>query len=491
MLATVLFTDIVSSTERAEALGDRAWRELLAGHHRLVRKQLKRHHGHEVDTAGDGFFATFDHPTEAIACALAIADAVARLGLQIRAGLHTGEVEPAGRKVAGIAVHVGARILASAEPGQIVVSSTVRDLASGSGDKFVDIGVRRLKGVEGEWRLFAVQPPPRADIPEPEPGIQPSGRRGAGLAVIIGGVALLVVAAGIAALLLTRGPGLDAATGPNTVRAIGADGQLASGFRVGRGPSAVVASNGEIWVANTDDSTVTRVDTASGETSVLGAGVPTGLAPAGGMIWVLDPFASTLSAVTPQEVRVVETIQIHGRAIAAAGDSVWIADDLQDTVQHVDARARTVVASIEMPPGSGPSAIAADGADVWVVNGLAGTLAHIDAASGDVIAAAIALPGKPAAVAIGDGVAWVISTTDDRMMEVDASSNRVLQTIQICDAPAAVAATPRAVWVSCLGDRTVRRVDPADGHMTTVQLDGVPGGIAVDGDRTWATIRDS
>jgi class 3 adenylate cyclase len=156
VLATVLFTDIVGSTERASELGDRRWRELLEQHHAIVRRQLERYQGHEVDTAGDGFLATFDGPARAIRCARAIDAALRDLGLDVRAGLHTGECELLGGKVAGVAVHTGARVAARAGPGEVLVSQTVRDLVAGSGIEFEDRGAHELKGVPGEWRLYAV-----------------------------------------------------------------------------------------------------------------------------------------------------------------------------------------------------------------------------------------------------------------------------------------------------------------------------------------------
>jgi class 3 adenylate cyclase/pimeloyl-ACP methyl ester carboxylesterase len=156
VLATVLFSDIVGSTERAISEGDRRWRELLAQHHQVVRQELARYRGHEVDTAGDGFFATFDGPARAVRCAAHIVAALRPLGLEIRAGLHTGECEAVGDKVAGIAVHIGARVASAASPGEIVVSSTVKDLVAGSGLRFDDRGVHTLKGIPEPWRLFAV-----------------------------------------------------------------------------------------------------------------------------------------------------------------------------------------------------------------------------------------------------------------------------------------------------------------------------------------------
>ncbi len=155
VLATVLFVDVVGSTERAAALGDHAWRDLLAAFHARVREVLRHFRGREIDTAGDGFFAAFDGPARAVRCAGAIRDAIRTLGLEVRCGVHTGECEVAGRGLAGIAVHIGARVAGVAAPGEVLVSHTVRDLVAGSGLSFADRGIQTLKGVPGEWRLFS------------------------------------------------------------------------------------------------------------------------------------------------------------------------------------------------------------------------------------------------------------------------------------------------------------------------------------------------
>src|SRR5262245_29689429 len=156
VLTTVLFTDIVGSTERARELGDRAWRELLEQHHSVVRRELARYRGIERDTAGDGFFATFDGPARAIRCAQGILQSIETLGLELRAGVHSGECELHEGKVAGIVVSAGARVAALADPGQVLVSSTVKDLVAGSGIAFEERGEHELKGV-GAWRLYAVR----------------------------------------------------------------------------------------------------------------------------------------------------------------------------------------------------------------------------------------------------------------------------------------------------------------------------------------------
>jgi pimeloyl-ACP methyl ester carboxylesterase len=157
VLATVLFTDIVGSTEKAVSLGDRRWRDLLDNHHTIVRRNLQRFRGREIDTAGDGFLATFDGPARGVRCACAIADDIRSLGIDVRAGLHTGECEIMDDKVGGIAVHIGARVAALAGPREVLVSSTVKDLVAGSGLRFSDRGSQSLKGVPDQWRIFATQ----------------------------------------------------------------------------------------------------------------------------------------------------------------------------------------------------------------------------------------------------------------------------------------------------------------------------------------------
>lgn len=162
ILSTVMFSDIVSSTERAAEIGDRRWRDVLDRHDELVRKQIGEHGGREIKTTGDGFLALFDAPARAIRCAASVRDELRRVGVEVRIGLHSGEVELRGNDVGGIAVNIGARVAATGSAGDVVVSSTVRDLVAGSGIEFDDRGQHALKGVPDTWRLFAVaQPGPR------------------------------------------------------------------------------------------------------------------------------------------------------------------------------------------------------------------------------------------------------------------------------------------------------------------------------------------
>ncbi len=157
ILATVLFTDIAGSTERAAKMGDRGWRELLEQHHVMVRRRLNEFRGREIHTAGDGFLMSFDGPARGVRCAVAVIDDARTLRLDVRAGLHTGECEIIGDNLCGLAVHIGARVAANANPGEVLVSSTVKDLVAGSGLRFLDRGSHILKGVPGEWRIFALE----------------------------------------------------------------------------------------------------------------------------------------------------------------------------------------------------------------------------------------------------------------------------------------------------------------------------------------------
>jgi class 3 adenylate cyclase len=217
VLVTVLFTDIVGSTEIAAELGDRRWRDLVQRHHAVVRRELKRAGGRELDTAGDGFFASFDRPAQAIRCACAISDEVRELGVEVRAGLHLGEAEVLEGKVGGIAVNVGARVMGVGKAGEVLVSSTLRDAVAGSGFDFADHGAHRLKGIEGEWRLYEVKAVENVRRALPLSAEESRTRREFTRAVpvhrrrdrVIAGVAGGLVVAVIAAGILTNALGAD------------------------------------------------------------------------------------------------------------------------------------------------------------------------------------------------------------------------------------------------------------------------------------------
>src|SRR3954469_4788497 len=198
-VATVLFTDVVGSTELASELGDRRWNAVLGSYYDTARRETRRFHGREIDTAGDGYFAAFDAPNDGVRAAAAIVESMWAKGIPVRAGLHAGECEIVGKKVGGIAVHIGARVAGLDGAGEIVVTSTVRDLAAGSSLRFDPMGARELKGVPGEWNVFEVaseaQRPtlPPLDVPAPgEPG-GGTGRRGALIVGLVAAAAAVAV----------------------------------------------------------------------------------------------------------------------------------------------------------------------------------------------------------------------------------------------------------------------------------------------------------
>lgn len=227
VLVTVLFTDIVGSTEIAADVGDRRWRDLVQRHHAVVRRELKRFGGKELDTAGDGFFASFDRPAEAIRCACAISDEVRELGLEIRAGLHLGEAEVLENKVGGMAVNVGARVMGVAKGGEVLVSSTLHDAVVGSGFAFADHGTHRLKGIVGEWRLYEVTAVDgaRRSLPlSPEESrtrrefteaVPVHRRRDRVIAGVAGGLVVALIAVGIATNALGGGDEAPPENGPS------------------------------------------------------------------------------------------------------------------------------------------------------------------------------------------------------------------------------------------------------------------------------------
>jgi len=205
VLVTVLFTDIVGSTEIAAELGDKRWRDLVRRHHAVVRRELKQFRGRELDTAGDGFFARFDRPADAIRCACAISDGVRELGIEIRAGIHVGEAEVFEHKVGGIAVNVAARVMGVAKGGEVLVSSTLRDSVAGSGFAFADHGTHRLKGIEGEWRLYEVTSVNGERRSLPLAAEEARTRRGFAEAVPVGRGWGLIIAATIVVVTLIGG----------------------------------------------------------------------------------------------------------------------------------------------------------------------------------------------------------------------------------------------------------------------------------------------
>ena len=301
LLATVMFTDIVGSTGLAAEMGDRRWRHLVARHHATVRGALKRHGGREIDTAGDGFFATFEQPGRAIACALELTRSLRALGIEIRAGVNMGEVEVMGPKVGGIAVHVGSRVMSLASSGEVWVSGTVRDLMAGSDVRFEDRGVHQLKGVPGDWHLYSVDAPPSAE-PSPEEAAEAPAERRSWLAAhqrLATLISLGVVVALVAALIVAwqgdgEGPALDL-RGNSAVGIDASTNKPVAVVPVGDSPTAIAIGADTVWVISPAN-TLGAIDPATGSLTPIGLpGPPTGIAADAGSVWVTAGFGTSES----------------------------------------------------------------------------------------------------------------------------------------------------------------------------------------------------
>ncbi|HEX7172345.1 MAG TPA: adenylate/guanylate cyclase domain-containing protein [Candidatus Limnocylindria bacterium] len=488
-LATVLFTDMVGSTERAIELGDRAWRTLLRRHHRAVRAELRRFGGHEVDSAGDGFFATFSQPAQAVRCALAIRAAVRSLGLAMRSAVHTGEVEPIGAKVGGVAVHLAARVLGAAGPDEVLVTSTVRELVAGSELTFTDAGTHTFKGFADSWHVFRVTgPEPSSDVlgaDEPADRRLPARRS----TLAIGG---LIGAAGVVGVLLVIGlggaePGVT--PGPNTVVRIDLDNRVVAAVPVARAPVALAAEDRGLWVAS-EAGTITRLDLDDFATQVVGSvGIPTALAVADGSVWVIQSYQGRVARIDALSVELRDTLEIHGRRVAAGDEVAWVTDDLGDRVLRLSAVTGTQDGAVALDAASGPRGIAIGERSVWVVTERSGAIVEIDQASLATVGHAIAL-GLPARdLAVGAGAVWVTSMDADKLIRIDPERGQVTDTIDMCNEPDAVVASGDGVWVACRADGIVRRMAPDGSLVADIAVPGVPSALAIVDDGVWVALR--
>ena len=514
ILAAVLFTDMVNSTTIAEELGDRRWKALTAQHHRIVRRELKRFGGREIDTAGDGFFASFREPAAAIACACSASAAVRELGVEIRAGVHFGECEQLGRKLSGITVVVGARIMALGGAGEVLVSGTAAELARGAGYGLADRGTHQLKGVGGEWRVFGVDsvegvPRPRPLDPkqaaERRAAITPEdARRRIGRPAVAIGAALAALAAAALVLVLWRSPQATP-PGPDTIARIdaagkGFDAQVAAGARAF--PEDIVFDGASFWIANVRNSTLMRLDPDDRTTEVFGTpSAPTGLAFADGQLWVTYGFSSDprrgLDVLDPASAVLSPAgigVPNGSYPIASTDGALWIADFLGSTIVRHDL-ASGVSSSIGLPAGSGPISLDAGGGSLWVAAGRTPSVIRIDLAEptqpherfgtgGDIAAALSVAP---------DGTVWIAEPQADSVLALSPSgTTRVDVAIgDSCNGPSAVEAADDAIWVSCSVSSNVVSLNPTDGSIVaSLAVAGDPGPMATDGSgAVWVAIR--
>jgi class 3 adenylate cyclase/streptogramin lyase len=506
ILASVLFTDIVGSTETASRLGDRGWKQLLAKHHTVMRKELKRFRGKEMDTAGDGFFATFDQPADAIRCAVAVSERLAPLDVHIRAGVHIGQVEVGGPKVQGIAVAIGARVMAKAQGDEVLVSSTVRDALAGADIAFEDRGTYELKGVPGEWHLFAVE---RSDAlvaralgnePVEAPGdggtpVRPWYRQ-TGALVAIAAATLIAVVAGV---LLSRGDGTPPfEPNVNTVIALDpSDASVVTGASVGDAPLAVAASDENVWVTNFNSGTVSKIDptgeTADQQLVVIPGGNPVAVTLGGDAAWVA--IAGTGRAVN--EFTNTSTPKSYpldsGLVGITYGDGiVWAVDKQRGDLWKIDPATGTEPERFHLLDGGGFEGIAFGDGSLWLAAGLGNkTILRVDPATGEEVDR-IDLAGDPKGIAFGEGSVWVTIPDLDQVKRIDPDQGEQVTIDKTgFDGPEAIAVADGEAWVTFTNSRTVVRIDASTNtpseHLTLDQ--GLaPEGIAIGAGYVWVTV---
>lgn len=504
MLATILFTDIVGSTEIAARVGDREWRRLVAAHHAAVRGQLRRFGGREVDTAGDGFFASFEQPAQAVRAADAILSQVSSLGLSLRAGIHTGETEMIGRKIGGIAVHIAARVVAAAAADQVFVSSTVRDLVSGSGLEFVDAGVHELKGVPGEWRLFALVREAHVDAAGDTTSEasavarrqvdDPATRRISPVWVALGAIAILAmlgVVAYAAGLFGTAPAAPRLAPGPNTLVVINrSTGEISDVLETPAGPIAIQIDGAHAWIASLDAGIVSSRSvsgTDAGRTTGR-VGRPTGLAIGNGTLWVADAFDKTLTLVDSTSTDIIDSVQnVMARDLVYGFESLWATDDISDRILRIDRSSGAIAQTLELTPGSFPRGIAAGLDAIWVTNAGTSTVSRVDPATVTAAFGPISLRYVPDAVAAGTDV-WVTSRASDSLLRIDTQGNSVSATIQVGDQPTSIALDGQDVWVGVAGPKQVWHLTRDGTPVHQIDVGGVPTDIAIEGDHVYVTV---
>ncbi len=461
-LVTVLFTDIVGSTQLAGQLGDKRWRVLLTRHNAALRRELKRHRGHEVDTAGDGFFATFSRPADAIRCASVARQAMRELGVEIRAGVHMGECEVIGKKVGGMTVHIGARTLGVAAPGEILVTGTVRDLVVGAGFEFAERGDHELKGVPGSWHLLAIAaidgspvPPLLDQLASAELRSQikapPLLERRAGRVAALSVIGVLVLG-GILVLLVARGRGSHVP--PPVDRLV-------------------------------------RIDPETGKvvaTLPLG-GNPAGVATGAGAVWVVDASNDLLLRVDPVSNRIVARITVgrHPSSVAVGGavgqEAVWVTNELDDTVWKVDPASNMVTA--KLPAGvDHPDGVIVGEGWVWVHTSVTNQVARFDPSTGE--------PGGSfpmcCSLAVGYGSVWIGSSSLLRMNVQDLSLQH--DGYDGVQPACGISIGESAVWV-CGGGSILYDIDPSSDQIRShIGVGHDPDGVVTGSDSVWLANSD-
>jgi class 3 adenylate cyclase/streptogramin lyase len=484
VLRAVLFTDVVGSTELARELGDQRWSRLLEAQRRIVREELRANRGREVDTAGDGFFAVFESPADAVRCAFAAARGVQEVGLDIRAGVHFGAIEQSGADVHGIVVHTGARVMAQARGAEVVITQTVKDLVAGARLRLAEREAVELKGVPGSWTLYDVlqvddelRPHPIEDATvatERRERASAGIRRKARPRWILPAAAVGLLAL-TAAVFVAVKPEAKYVPGPGTVARIEGD-RFEAPVTVGEFPIALTEGDGRVWVMDRQ-SQIYWVEEESGSTGSRGTdGVPTGAAVGGGSVWITAGFGTagppetTVSRLDPSagQISAAFSAPIGSQAIAYGADAVWVASPNTGTVTRYDPVSRETE-TIVLPSAARPDALAfgdLGGEAIWVADALSANLYRVDAGAPHA-KRVYTLGGPPTAIAVGSDTVWIASEERDAIYAFDPTSGSIRTSIDVgeqgCNAPASIAVDHHAVWVACSLSQRVIRIDPDRG----------------------------
>jgi YVTN family beta-propeller protein len=518
---TFLFTDIEGSTRLLTELRER-YGELLADHHRLLRAAFADVGGQEIGTQGDSFFVAFRRAKDAISAAVAAQRSLAAhswpdgVDVRVRMGIHTGEPSISEVGLVSLAVHRAARISAAGHGGQVLLSSTTRDLVEDELPNDVqlrDLGEHRLKDLDRSERIHELVveglsdefPPlktlesqPTREIPLEELGSAVRAgrvmRRPSRRALLLAGLGAALAAVSILALALARGD----SGGGLTVRgnAVGiidpVSNSVVGEIPVGQRPGPLDFGAGALWVANLDDETVSRID--PGRRTIAG-NIPIGaaltdLAAGASAVWALSTSpAPKLAQIDPRFDNVAGTIEIRSLpggsgGVAVRGGDVWAAPAF-GLLSRIDSRTGRIVATAEA--GGSPTRIAVSRDAVWIADADAGAVMRIDATN---LVTTIPVGRRPSAIAVGEGAVWVAASLDDSVARIDPDRGAAIATISVGRAPSGVAVGAGAVWVANSGDGTVSRIDPKRNEVVaTIDVGGSPSDIAVGAGTVWVSVQ--
>ena len=499
---SLLFTDIEGSTQLQHRLQDR-YREVVTEHRRLLEDAIESNGGQIVDRQTESFFAVFTRVRDAAGAATDAQRAIAEqqwpegAQVKVRMGIHAGEPELDGDRYVGLAVARASRIGACAYGGQVLLSSAACGLLSDGRFPVRPLGSYPLKDFDSAEPLFQLQVDGLPDrFPRPRTGAKPGRSRRRSLSLAAAAIAVVAAAVLAAVLLIGAGEGGLSEVRPNSVGVIDPDtNRIVAEVPVGLRPGPIVFGGGSIWVGNTQDRNLTRID-ASNQTNAgtvpLSDQTPTGLAygKAEGL-WVAHGVLGKLSRVDPQFGQVTSTLDVAGESdygsVALGGGSVWAVFG-DSTIARVDPAVPRLVRTGFA--GLSPAAVVVAGDQLWVANSNGQSVQVFSLGTFDQGPVDTVPVGRnPSALAFGAGAVWVANTGDDNVMRIDPSSSNSTDTIEVGDAPVAIAASHEAVWVANRGG-TVSRIDPSKREVVeTIETGNAPAGIAVGDGAAWVSVQ--